>query len=178
MTPVSHGKPCAGNPHARFDEGASAPEKPRRNALLHKRIVLVVWIVCVGLMAQGGRMRMPLHGGAALADGGIEGTDGVGHAIAEYPLGTLSFGAKNLIGPGHIELHVSSNLVYGVFSAEDDFEGRWFAIERDTQKTYVRERPEAIESVLKTHNEGLMRTNTSGSFFKTFQSLRDDMAHE
>ena len=36
MTSVSHGKPCAGNPHARFDEGASAPEKPRRNALLHK----------------------------------------------------------------------------------------------------------------------------------------------
>ena len=36
MTPVSHGKPCAGNPHARFDEGASASEKPRRNALLHK----------------------------------------------------------------------------------------------------------------------------------------------
>jgi len=35
MTPVSHGKPCAGNPHARFDEGASASEKPRRNALLH-----------------------------------------------------------------------------------------------------------------------------------------------
>ena len=35
MTSVSHGKPCAGNPHARFDEGASAPEKPRRNALLH-----------------------------------------------------------------------------------------------------------------------------------------------
>ena len=36
MTPVSHGKPCAGNPHARFDEGASASEEPRRNALLHK----------------------------------------------------------------------------------------------------------------------------------------------
>ena len=36
MTPVSHGKPCAGNPHARFEEGASAPESPRRNALLHK----------------------------------------------------------------------------------------------------------------------------------------------
>ena len=36
MTPVSHGKPCAGNPHARFDEGTSAPEEPRRKALLHK----------------------------------------------------------------------------------------------------------------------------------------------
>ena len=35
MTPVSHGKPCAGNPHARFEEGASVPESPRRNALLH-----------------------------------------------------------------------------------------------------------------------------------------------
>ena len=37
MTPVSHGKPCAGNPHARFDEGTSAPEEPRRKALLHKK---------------------------------------------------------------------------------------------------------------------------------------------
>ena len=35
MTSVSHGKPCAGNPHARFEEGASAPESSRRNALLH-----------------------------------------------------------------------------------------------------------------------------------------------
>ena len=35
MTPVSYGKPCARNPLARFEEGASAPEKPRRNALLH-----------------------------------------------------------------------------------------------------------------------------------------------
>ena len=25
MMPVSQGKPCAGNPHARFEEGASAP---------------------------------------------------------------------------------------------------------------------------------------------------------
>ena len=39
MTPVSHGKPCAGNPHARFDEGASASEEPRQNALLHSEIV-------------------------------------------------------------------------------------------------------------------------------------------
>ena len=42
MTPVSHGKPCAGNPHARFDEGASASEEPRRNALLHKKTLEVL----------------------------------------------------------------------------------------------------------------------------------------
>ena len=46
MTPVSHGKPCAGNPHARFDEGASASEKPRRNALLH----METWIGKVTLI--------------------------------------------------------------------------------------------------------------------------------
>ena len=38
MIPVSHGKPCAGNPHARFDEGVSASETPRRNALLHNTL--------------------------------------------------------------------------------------------------------------------------------------------
>ena len=35
MKSVSHGKPCAGNPHARFEEGASASKTPRRNALRH-----------------------------------------------------------------------------------------------------------------------------------------------
>ena len=40
MTPVSHGKPCAGNPHARFEEGASASEEPRRNALLHNKNII------------------------------------------------------------------------------------------------------------------------------------------
>ena len=34
------GKPDAGNPHVRFDEGASASEKPRRNALLHNALLL------------------------------------------------------------------------------------------------------------------------------------------
>ena len=59
-----------------------------------KRIVLAVGFACVGCVSQGGRMRMPLHSGAALADSAIEGTDAIGHAIAEYPLGTLSFGPK------------------------------------------------------------------------------------
>ena len=49
MTPVSHGKPCAGNPHARFEEGASAPEKPRRNALLHTK--LGAFVCCIIFLA-------------------------------------------------------------------------------------------------------------------------------
>ncbi|MBQ3747846.1 MAG: FYDLN acid domain-containing protein [Kiritimatiellae bacterium] len=35
MTTVPQGKPCAGNPHARFEEGASAQAEPRRGALLY-----------------------------------------------------------------------------------------------------------------------------------------------
>ena len=35
MTTVSHGKPYAGNPHVRFEEGASESAKPSRKALLH-----------------------------------------------------------------------------------------------------------------------------------------------
>ena len=51
MTSVSHGKPCAGNPHARFEEGASAPESPRRNALLHTlRMNASQW--CIGVLSD------------------------------------------------------------------------------------------------------------------------------
>ena len=45
MTPVSHGKPCAGTPHARFEEGASASETPRRSALLHQGRQCIAFIV-------------------------------------------------------------------------------------------------------------------------------------
>ena len=36
MTTVSHGKPYAGNPHVRFEEGDPASAEPRRKSLLHK----------------------------------------------------------------------------------------------------------------------------------------------
>ena len=37
MIPVSQGKPYAGNPHVRFEEGDSAQAEPRRSTLLHTR---------------------------------------------------------------------------------------------------------------------------------------------
>ena len=52
MTPVSHGKPCAGNPHARFDEGASAQGEPRRSALLHS--IMIDLPPAMAQEAQGG----------------------------------------------------------------------------------------------------------------------------
>ena len=43
MTTVSHGKPYAGNPHVRFEEGASESAKPSRKALLHTQAGLWDW---------------------------------------------------------------------------------------------------------------------------------------
>ena len=40
MTTVSHGKPYAGNPHVRFEEGDSASAEPRRKYLLHKTLYI------------------------------------------------------------------------------------------------------------------------------------------
>ena len=34
---VMQGKPYAGNPHVRFDEGADAPKRSGRSALLYKK---------------------------------------------------------------------------------------------------------------------------------------------
>ncbi len=51
MIPVSQGKPCAGNPHARFEEGASASEEPRRSALLHRKLLLGVVLIAFGCIA-------------------------------------------------------------------------------------------------------------------------------
>ena len=42
MIPVSQGKPYAGNPHVRFEEGASAQAAPRRSALLHKKWTVLI----------------------------------------------------------------------------------------------------------------------------------------
>ena len=58
MTPVSYGKPCAGNPHARFDEGASASEEPRRKALLHIKPAVTYACIFAALAAAAGETRI------------------------------------------------------------------------------------------------------------------------
>ena len=48
-TAVLNGKPYAGNPHVRFDEGEVASAKPRRGSLLYKSLKLVAAVVvCAG----------------------------------------------------------------------------------------------------------------------------------
>ena len=49
MKLLSHGKLCAGNPLARFDEGASASEEPRRNAQLHNAVHVCTLVVFASL---------------------------------------------------------------------------------------------------------------------------------
>ena len=69
MTTVSHGKPYAGNPHVRFEEGASESAKPSRKALLHRQLgfrdgVLCSWRVSRAVLERppplvGARARCP-----------------------------------------------------------------------------------------------------------------------
>jgi hypothetical protein len=50
------GKPDAGNPHVRFDEGEVAPAKPRRGSLLYRscrHIIGVIGVSLVSLFAMG-----------------------------------------------------------------------------------------------------------------------------
>lgn len=39
---ILRGKPDAGNPHVRFDEGEVASAKPRRGSLLYKKLVVAM----------------------------------------------------------------------------------------------------------------------------------------
>ena len=59
MTPVSHGKPCAGNPHARFEEGDSAQAEPRRSALLHNKPSMKYRVVQGRNPRTGGTIQRP-----------------------------------------------------------------------------------------------------------------------
>ena len=72
MIPVSQGKPYAGNPHVRFEEGASAQAAPRRSALLHhnlrNRLTGTRNIVCVAL-----RIFFGLWGDADMAANRVSG---------------------------------------------------------------------------------------------------------
>ena len=45
---ILRGKPDAGNPHVRFDEGEVASEKPRRGSLLYKKLMVAVLACAVG----------------------------------------------------------------------------------------------------------------------------------
>ena len=51
---VMQGKPYAGNPHVRFDEGADAPKRSGRSALLYKTCKIVSITCTRPLMGRHG----------------------------------------------------------------------------------------------------------------------------
>lgn len=82
---------------------------------------------------------------------------------------------KDLMGPGFIELHVSSNFVYGACSSEGELESRWFAIGKYTRKVYAGETVDEVERLLESEcppEEAIWPPviRCHGSFYKTFQS--------
>ena len=55
------GKPYAGNPHVRFDEGEVASAKPRRGSLLYKRFILGATILCAAGFLRAGTSEVIDH---------------------------------------------------------------------------------------------------------------------
>jgi len=63
MTNEAHrGKPDAGNPHVRFDEGGVASAKPRRGSLLHRSEGLLLLAVLVAQLSAAGDAEVRLGG--------------------------------------------------------------------------------------------------------------------
>ncbi len=87
---------------------------------------------------------------------------------------------KRLIGPGDIELHATPDFIYGLFCNEDDwYENRWFAIRRRDGKVYVSERSEEIERMFRAcGSKASFGLNWSGGIYRTFQSMREELADE
>ena len=69
---ILRGKPDAGNPHVRFDEGEVASAKPRRGSLLYKR----AWCAAFGLTAA---LAFSAVGAELVKNGGFD-TGGAGQA--------------------------------------------------------------------------------------------------
>ena len=61
---ILRGKPDAGNPHVRFDEGKVASAKPRRGSLLYKKTLLKLFIVCA--VFEAGAVGTVFNAGVAL----------------------------------------------------------------------------------------------------------------
>ena len=52
MAPVSHGKPCAGNPHVRFDEGeVASAATPRSGSLLYRKAIREAAVLATAILA-------------------------------------------------------------------------------------------------------------------------------
>ena len=49
---ILRGKPDAGNPHVRFDEGEVASAKPRRGSLLYKKLLTLAAVALVASASQ------------------------------------------------------------------------------------------------------------------------------
>ncbi len=82
---VMQGKPYAGNPHVRFDEGAGAPTRSGRSALLYKKTA----VLALALLAYVRLIAAPAHwAGISLSDDGIPGEP------AQYFISSDIYGAN------------------------------------------------------------------------------------
>ena len=68
---VMQGKPYAGNPHVRFDEGAGAPRHSGRSALLYKTMVMFIAVTAIAVTAEAMLDLQPQIDAVAAKGGGV-----------------------------------------------------------------------------------------------------------
>jgi len=83
----------------------------------------------------------------------------------------IKFNGRNIVGPGEIELNVSSNIVYGMVAKEDDFIGRWFAICVAQNKVYIGEYADQVKHML-VQDCVVSNDFNFGCIYHTFLSFR------
>lgn len=113
--------------------------------------VFVVWLVCLSSSSvQIGCIRWVYLGDNA---------------------SVLKCGLKTVIGPGNIELRVSSDIVYGVCYSTDISESYWFAVCTKTGKVYLDDCDERVEQ--KLIDKGLVSADFAvGGPLDTYQTFR------
>lgn len=87
----------------------------------------------------------------------------------------IKFNGKDIVGPGGIELNVSSNIVYGMV-VDDNFECRWFAICVTGGKVYTGKSAYQVEEMLL--QEGVTVKNFNfGCIYYTIHSFKEMQSH-
>ena len=116
---ILRGKPDAGNPHVRFDEGEVASAKPRRGSLLYKTRVLLMTGLAVGatLTVAAADFNVRDYGGSVAQAAEAAGKAGGGRVVV--PAGEWTSGTIWL--KSHVELHLEKGAVVKGSTKQTDY---------------------------------------------------------